>query len=136
MVQERAVSDLKVWFERDIRYAQWDRDVEIVYDQQADVLRIRLYTETNSYMITASTEYGRDYLGCIAWSRKARAGEQSARGNDLPDGPLVEDTWHSILAAIVGYELVKIHRDQCQQPAAASSAISGVPALPLAGSTL
>jgi hypothetical protein len=51
-------------------------------------------------------------LACMASARKPRAGETWTRGNDLPDGPLSLDTWHRILASIVSYEMVKVHRLQ------------------------
>jgi hypothetical protein len=53
----------------------------------------------------------RGYLGCIASSRRWRAGEDWHRGSDLPDGPLTEETWRSILAAIVSYELVDVVKE-------------------------
>ncbi len=92
---------------------------------QADTLTIRLYTATNRYTITAKHERPpmlgnhdaserrwRGYLGCVATSRVARAGEHWHRGNDLPDGPLTEATWQAILATIVAYEMVKVHHGQ------------------------
>lgn len=74
---------------------------------------LKLFTERNEYDISArpkNDEQGRGYLGCIARCRKPRAGETHRRGNDLPDGPLNEETWISILKSIVGYELVEIHK--------------------------
>ncbi len=102
--------DVKTWFERDIRFANWERDVEVTEDSP-ERFHFRIYTDNNVYGIGASTRDGRpSYLGCIACSRKARAGELGARGSDLPDGDFSEETWRHILFAIVGYELVKIHR--------------------------
>ena len=46
------------------------------------------------------------YLGCQVTARKARAGEDWNRGNDLPDGPFTEETWRQILNSIINYELV------------------------------
>jgi hypothetical protein len=68
-----------------------------------------LYTEDNKYSITAIDREGDDgYLGCVVSCRKARAGEEYNRGNDLPDGPFKEETWNTIIYAIVNYELVKL----------------------------
>lgn len=76
--------------------------------------RYKVYTDKNQYTITACVEKkGADviksYLGCIATSRKKRAGESWARGNDLPDGALCVEVWDKIVRAIVSYELVKVH---------------------------
>ena len=46
------------------------------------------------------------YLGATATSRRARAGEEWLRGNDLPDGKFSRETFDAITRAIVGYELV------------------------------
>ena len=76
-------------------------------------LSIRIFTSTNSYLIHVIERLkNRGYLGCTTTSRKLRAGEDWHRGNDLSDGPLCEETWHSILADIVGYEMVKVHLNQ------------------------
>ena len=48
------------------------------------------------------------YLGCISSTRKPYPGEDHTRGNDPHDGPLTRETWNSILADIVAYELEKI----------------------------
>ena len=74
---------------------------------------VRIYTDNNSYSITArETSGNRGYLGCIASARKPRAGETWTRGNDLADGPLTKATWHKILADIVSYELVQVHKSR------------------------
>lgn len=69
-------------------------------------ITLKLFTENNEYIIYAKE----GYLGCRAQTRKPRAGETHRRGNDLPDGLFNENTWTSILKAIIGYELVKIHK--------------------------
>ena len=124
---------VRALFERDIRFANWERDVEIVSlgFGSADALteKIRIYTNANCYSIT-SKRYGngRTYLGCIASSRKSRAGEDWQRGNDLPDGPLSERTWEAILGAIVGYELQKIHRPESREADQLATIEDGGPA--------
>lgn len=128
------LEDVRRWYERDLsRYASWEESVEALDDgsrspdavetglsgpQIERRLRFRIYTDTNYYTISASegTEEREGYLGCQGSSRKPRAGEGWTRGNDLPDGPLTEATWRDILAAIVSYELVRVHRRQ--EPAA------------------
>ncbi len=51
------------------------------------------------------------YLGCLATSRRWRAGEDHHRGSDLTDGPFTEATWHAIVADMLAYELVNIVKD-------------------------
>lgn len=90
------------------RYALVESHVE-VGDRRATI-----YTNTNRYTISyrvPSAPLDRDgYLGCVAVSRTPRAGEDWCRGNDLHDGPFTAETWHRILADIVSYEMVKVHR--------------------------
>lgn len=80
---------------------------------------VTFFTKVHSYHIGAVKPGERDakrfegredkgYLGCIAQCRKPRAGEEWTRGNDLPDGSYSEETWHRIVNAIIGYELVKV----------------------------
>ena len=80
------------------------------------ITSMHLFTETNQYIITIKPpivpENITGYLGCIAVSRKERAGEDWKRGNDLADGPFTEHTWNRILRDIVMYELVKIHKSE------------------------
>jgi hypothetical protein len=69
------------------------------------------YTENHQYFISAIERFkGNEtsYLGCQVSSRKARAGEDWVRGNDLPDGEFNKKTWDRIIYAIVSYELVKL----------------------------
>jgi hypothetical protein len=133
------IQDVKDWYERDLgRFAPYDTHVEVVVDQGQPAsaggdaavdysLRIRIFTDTNCYNIVAKEHAQSGYLGCISRSRKLRAGEDWTRGRDLPDGPLTEETWREILANIVSYEMVRVHKpdalaipDQPQQEAVAS----------------
>jgi hypothetical protein len=75
--------------------------------------RFRLYTAIHSYsisMILPSPEKPNGYMGCIASCRAPYPGETHTRGNDLPDGPYSDETWHAILAAIVRYEILPLYR--------------------------
>jgi hypothetical protein len=68
-----------------------------------------IYTQEHKYAIVAIDRPKDDgYLGCQVSCRKARAGEDWVRGNDLPDGPFTKNTWETIIYAIVNYELVKL----------------------------
>jgi hypothetical protein len=71
--------------------------------------RVGFYTEEHEYHISAiERPAGKSYIGCNVLARKARAGEDWQRGNDLPDGPFNKETWNRIIYAIVNYELVKL----------------------------
>ena len=78
-------------------------------DEDHGEVRINVFTNVNEYSITAKWRPDHNYLGCIASSRKCRAGEDWSRGRDLADGRLTTETWHQILADIVSYEMVKLH---------------------------
>jgi len=79
----------------------------------SDQVHFYIYTNDHMYSITANNIKGgiggHSYLGCIASSRKPRAGETWTRGNDLADGDLTLETWNRILGDIVSYELVRVH---------------------------
>lgn len=77
-----------------------------------ETVKLTLYSNKNKYTISAKSHSDQPYLGCVASSRMPRAGEDWTRGSDLTDGPLNEETWHKILADIVSYELVRIHKGQ------------------------
>jgi hypothetical protein len=82
-------------------------------DKNESKRRICFYTEEHQYFITAIDKpEGKNYLGCQVSTRKARAGEDWTRGNDLPDGLFNKETWKRIVYAIVNYELVKLSKYQ------------------------
>ena len=73
------------------------------------------YTKDHQYFITSIERKDgdkHDYLGCQVSARKARAGEDWIRGNDLPDGEFNKKTWDRIIYAIVSYEMVKLSNFQ------------------------
>ena len=72
------------------------------------------YTDEHVYQIVAIERFNgeEDYLGCQVSTRKARPGEDWARGNDLPDGPFNKKTWDRIIYSIVSYEMVKLSEYQ------------------------
>lgn len=79
----------------------------IIDDPENDAFRMIIYTDNYSYAISVYHHEDRDsYLGCIAATRKPRAGEDWTRGNDLPDGTFSRETFDKIVRRIVGYELV------------------------------
>lgn len=80
-----------------------DKVIEIVVNTE-ELLRIKIYTNDNSYQIVAK----KHYLGCQASTRKQRPGETHTRGSDLPDGVFNRRILVRIMGAIVGYELKEI----------------------------
>lgn len=110
---DSAIEWLRMRFERDIQFATWNRNVTEVHSYEDDgynpnrAARIWVDTATNRFTIKAHSKEEEDhtYLGCIAQSKRWRAGEDWHRGNDLPDGEMTDETWWRILGAIVGYEL-------------------------------
>lgn len=79
--------------------------------EDQEIKEFCIYTNENKYKIFAMDRLEDDgYLGCQVVVRKVRAGEDWNRGNDLPDGPLNEETWKKILNSILNYELVKLSK--------------------------
>ncbi len=79
----------------------------ITDDPKNNAFRLLIYTNDHSYSISVHFhENGKHYLGCIASTRKPRAGEDWTRGNDLPDGDFSKKTFDAIMRKIVGYELI------------------------------
>lgn len=70
------------------------------------VAKFKIFTESYTYYISATWQYCHaQYLGCIATTRKVRAGESHLRGNDLPDGYFCRETWEAIKNAIIRDEM-------------------------------
>ena len=109
------VEELKGWFERDLKSASWDENVEFD-DSDPNNVTIRLYTQTNEYALrVVPREEGIPRLNCTVRSRKPRAGLPAAQPRQLLRNPqfpnrLNERTWRRLLGAIVGFELVRVHR--------------------------
>jgi hypothetical protein len=99
--EEDVVMQVRQWVERDLgRYS----DSQKIFHSLEDRVqrgRLCLWTSKNRYSISFTP----GYLGCIAVSRRWRAGEDWHRGNDLADGPFNEETWLQILKDILSYEL-------------------------------
>lgn len=99
-------------------------------------VHFRIYTQDHIYSITVIESPDGGYLGCIASTRKPRAGEDWTRGNDLPDGKLNYETWCKIKDAILRYELVPldIHQSRTEEkttaelPTVGESAQDGIEA--------
>src|SRR5262245_52932502 len=107
------IDDLKTWFERDIKFATWEENVQVENSDPAK-LELRLYTDTNEYLITITPqEEDSPRIDCSAKSRKSRPGINSPRVRQVLGGRprrLNERVWRRILGAIVGVELVRVHR--------------------------
>uniref|UniRef100_A0A6M3Y4J0 Uncharacterized protein n=1 Tax=viral metagenome TaxID=1070528 RepID=A0A6M3Y4J0_9ZZZZ len=121
--------ELCEWIKPLCRYRNFE-DVFVV-DHKPDRLNLKFFTKDHRYSVSAKypegakppltyvmdgstgTEVTGDrghlgYLGCIAQTRKPRAGEDWNRGNDLADGIYHRGTWNNILNDIIAYELVKV----------------------------
>ena len=72
-----------------------------------------LFTQENRFNIVANVRNGgaKTYLGCIAFSRKSRTGEDWVRSSDLPDGPLTRETWDEIIKAITHSVFVDVSKE-------------------------
>ncbi len=109
------IEDLKGWFARDIKFAEWDENVELDESDPNSAV-IRFYTATNEYALKiVPREEGIPRLNCTVRSRKPRAGMPAASPRPLMRNPqfpnrLNERTWKRLLGAIVGFELVRVHR--------------------------
>lgn len=116
MELEDVKNQLVKWKDQLRYWSKYNKEGDYIYiDQENGRVEMMLYTNDHSYRISARPPKQRNkndkgYLGCQGGSRKPRAGEDWTRGNDLPDGFFCHETWVKILGAIVGYELVKIHR--------------------------
>jgi hypothetical protein len=119
------LDDLKTWFERDIRFATWGENVKVV-ELEPDKFEVFFYTDTNEYRLTLVTE-GDDppRLDATVRSRKPRAGQTASRVRSLlpaRPGQSNERIWRRILGAIVGLELVRVHRQEAGEAAEPVSA--------------
>lgn len=97
-IQSKNGKQLIAWLNRFSRFSE--KKINVVTNSESR-FRIHLYTDRNVYTISATNTY----LGCTAATRKSRPGEKWNRGSDLPDGNFLEETFFSILGAILFYEL-------------------------------
>ena len=95
---------LQIWIDRDIPRSKTDVVVFSTVDGY-DEYTFYIYTDNYRYCIYAHNRGECGYLGCTYQNRRYRPGEDWFRGNDLPDGPLTEQTWYNIMVAIVRNEL-------------------------------
>jgi len=103
-------SELKDWIKQISRYCKVE-DFIYISDYKKGKIRIKIFTKDHQYGISAHlarTNQDDSYLGCIANTRKSRAGEDWSRGNDLADGSYSAKTWQEIKDDILAYELVKV----------------------------
>lgn len=121
--------DLFGWLKQISRFSKVE-DFVYISDYKTGKIRLKIFTKDHKYHISArlptvkrpSSDYklrvgdeleklDNGYLGCIAETRKPRAGEDWNRGNDLADGGYGEKTWQEIKNNILAYELVKVIRN-------------------------
>jgi hypothetical protein len=123
-----SIEDLKTWFERDLKFAKWDENVQVETSDEKKIC-IKFYTDVNEYSLTAELrDDGNVYLSGTASSRKPRAGMTASRVRRLlpaPPKPLNARIWRRLLGAIVGLELVRVHRREAEEAAAEPAAAEG-----------
>jgi hypothetical protein len=127
-----SIDDLKAWFQRDLRFATWSENVQ-VNDATEKKLSIKFYTDVNEYMVNAELrDDGNVYIIGLAKSRKPRAGHAVSRVRHLLPEPAKElnpRIWRRLLGAVVGLELVRVHRrdapDQEAEPAPEAASAQG-----------
>jgi len=109
---EKAVEQVRAWLGHIYSPSQIGRAVHVrPEDGELGAIHVKIWTDTNEYRIRVAMKPGGladAYMGASASTRRPRAGETWARGNDLPDGRFSEELWHRILAAIVRYEAQEI----------------------------
>ena len=127
-------TELFTWLKQISRLDKIEDFVYITDYKKEKSIRLKVFTKKYQYSISARlprtvNEYvtqtdkngkvvgesnapiDKGYLGCMAQTRKPRAGEDWNRGNDLSDGSYSEETWNDIKNDIVAYELVKAVRN-------------------------
>ena len=105
-------SDLGEWLKPLCRYTKLEDF--ITGDYKENRLLLTLFTKDHQYSISAHLPIEGDagYLGCVACTRKPRAGEDWNRGSDLADGSYSKETLERIAYDIIAYELVKVVKTQ------------------------
>jgi hypothetical protein len=105
---------LKFWVDRLVFSGKPEEFIQISESfktENEEVREICFYTNEYKYRIYAvDRKKDEGYLGCQVSARKMRPGEDWTRGNDLADGKFNEETWNSIIASIVRYELIQLSK--------------------------
>ena len=114
-----AIDNLKTWFQRDVKFAVWDENVVVDETDPAKTV-VRFYTDTNEYVMTILPQ-GEETpkFECVARSRKTRAGQEAPRTRPLWRGQprrLNERMWRRLQGAMLGLELVRVHRRDAAAP--------------------
>lgn len=131
ILEDKGFGELLEWLKQISRFSRV-QDFLYVSDYKDKTLRLEIFTKDHKYHLSARLPDGSvreivkdekghitgesnapsgGYLGCIADTRKSRAGEDWNRGNDLADGNYSEKTWQRIKDDILAYELVKVVRN-------------------------
>jgi hypothetical protein len=127
MTRREILKKAMPWMQEVTRWREVGNFVEIavVYESTTHCqLRFTFYTDRHKYYIrVGDSSSGKPcgYLGCVADTRKPRAGENHTRGNDLADGPFTQETWNRIKDDILSYEFVKIAKSKRGIPVAAQA---------------
>jgi hypothetical protein len=110
------IADVKNWIKELIPGEAYDKYVHVIKDEGEGTedgsifhheLIVKIFTKSRHYyyIVAKDENDNTGYLGCQAGNNYYWAGEDHTRGHDLPDGPLDESTWLSIVKAIIRDEL-------------------------------
>jgi len=114
------IADVKQWIAELLPHGDaYERYVKVIKEEGESntdgsaykhELIVKIFTKSRHYyhIVAKDKNDNTGYLGCQAGVSYCLAGEDHAGGNDLPDGPLSEETWHSIVNAIVANELIEL----------------------------
>lgn len=78
-------------------------------DDENDLVRVKLYTNENMYSIKTMLGRDKDYMDCVAQSRKCEVGEDWHRGRDLSDGKYDPSTFKRIMRDILEREFLEVN---------------------------
>jgi len=113
-----SIDDLMAWFERDIGSGAWAENVR-VDEPTPGIYEVHFFTDTNEYLLTITCDsMAESRVDCVVRARKARAGLANPRTRPLlrpSNRRLSERIWLRIVCAIVGMELVRVHRRETIQ---------------------
>ena len=109
------IADLKKWISEILPNKIFNDYVQTISDEEPDnderqyirEITMKIFTKSLHYyhIVAKYTSNGEGYLGCQVGKDYHLAGVGHASGNDLPDGPLNEETWNKIVHAIIASEL-------------------------------
>ena len=95
-------------------YNSFNSGTDITFKDELDYqsVRMNIYTGQNKYSIVVHIESDKPieswYMGATGSTRFMRPTESWGRGNDLPDGKFVFETWQYMLNSMMQFDLLNI----------------------------